>query len=171
MLRRGGEPEESGHASATLQRRWLGLKSELKAGPDYADTGDYEVEVLTNCEAGEKVAMENYEAILKQTLPADLRSMLESQYSKIRQADERLRLLSMEYKQRESKTYFVQNQSEHDHTFTIDHVIRKEWKRIGEGGKDQAGPDVYRFAVTVKSKKTAHQEVMEERTPSAAFFA
>ena len=102
VLRRGGEPEESGHASATLQRRWLGLKLELKAGPDYADTGDYEVEVLTNCEAGEKVAMENYEAILKQTLPADLRSMLESQYSKIRQADERLRLLSMEYKQRES---------------------------------------------------------------------
>jgi hypothetical protein len=66
-------------------------------------------------------------------------------------------------KQRESKTYFVQNNSDHDHAFTIDHVIRKEWKRLGKDGKDQAGPDVYRFKVAVKSKATAQHEVVEER--------
>ena len=52
-----------------------------------------------------------------------------------------------------------------DHNFTVDHVIRKEWKRLStdKTGKDQEGPAVYRFKVEVKSKNTAHQEVVEER--------
>jgi hypothetical protein len=67
------------------------------------------------------------------------------------------------YKQRESKTFFLQNQSEHDHTFTVDHVIRKEWKRLQQDGKDQVGPAVHRVEIAVKSKQTAHHEVVEER--------
>src|SRR5262249_28213265 len=72
-------------------------------------------------------------------------------------------VLEATYKERESKTYFIQNQSERDHSFTIDHVIRKEWKRLTADGKDQPGPAVYRFKLDVASKKTAHQEVIEER--------
>ena len=73
-------------------------------------------------------------------------------------------VLDATYKDHESKTYFIQNQSERDHNFTIDHVIRKEWKRLDKDGKEeQTGPDVYRFKVEVASKKTAHQEVVEER--------
>jgi len=98
VLRRGGEPAESGHVSATLRRGWLDFKSELKAGPDYADTDDYEFEVLANCAAGEKAAMENYEDILKKTLPADLLGVVENQYQQIRQAHEQICSLSMEFK-------------------------------------------------------------------------
>lgn len=65
VLRRGGEPAESGHVSATLRRDWLDFKSAMKAGPDYADKDDYELDILAACEAGEKAAMENYENILK----------------------------------------------------------------------------------------------------------
>ena len=73
-------------------------------------------------------------------------------------------VLEATYREQESKTYFIQNQSDRDHSFTIDHVIRKEWKRLaGPGGKDQPGPDVYSFKVEVKSKNTAHHEVVEER--------
>jgi hypothetical protein len=74
-------------------------------------------------------------------------------------------VLQAELKQHESKAYFLQNNSERDHTFTVDHVIRKEWKRLAsEGeGKDQAGPAVYRFKVEVPSKKTGQHEVVEER--------
>ncbi|HYV36234.1 MAG TPA: hypothetical protein VE988_11050, partial [Gemmataceae bacterium] len=71
-------------------------------------------------------------------------------------------VLHATYKEIESKTYFIQNQSDLDHSFTVDHVIRKDWKRLAGMGKDQVGPDVYRFKVDVKSKQTAKQEVVEE---------
>jgi len=72
-------------------------------------------------------------------------------------------VLQATYKEGESKTYFIQNQSERDHNFTVDHVIRKEWKRLAADGKNQDGPAIYRFKLEVKSKNTAHQEVVEER--------
>jgi hypothetical protein len=71
-------------------------------------------------------------------------------------------VLQAEQQQHESKTYFLQNNSERDHSFTVDHVIRKEWKRVAPDG-DQAGPAVYRFKVEVASKQTGQQEVVEER--------
>jgi hypothetical protein len=71
-------------------------------------------------------------------------------------------VLNVSMKQRESKTYYIQNQSDRDHTFTVDHIIRKEWKRLDKGGKDQIGPAVYEFKVAVASKKSALHEVSEE---------
>ena len=72
-------------------------------------------------------------------------------------------VLAATYKDRESKTYFVQNLSDRDHTFTIDHVIPEGWKRLDAKGKDQKGPDVFSFKLEVPSAKSAHQEVVEER--------
>jgi hypothetical protein len=66
------------------------------------------------------------------------------------------------YKDQESKTYFIQNNSARDHNFTIDHIIRKDWKRLDSAGKDQVGPEMYQFKLEVKSKNTAKQEVLEE---------
>jgi hypothetical protein len=68
-----------------------------------------------------------------------------------------------EYRQRLSKTYFIQNLSSHDHAFTIDHIVPAGWKRLGGQGKDQVGPAVHRFKLDVKSDKTGHDEVIEER--------
>ena len=67
------------------------------------------------------------------------------------------------YRTRESKTYFVQNNSDEDRTFTVDHLIRKEYKRLGKDG-DQVGPAAFRFQVKVAALKTGQQEVVEERT-------
>jgi DNA repair ATPase RecN len=53
--------------------------------------------------------------------------------------------------------------SDRDHTFTVEHVVLNEWTRLGEAGDDQVGPAIYTFKVEVKSKKTAHQEVEQER--------
>jgi hypothetical protein len=72
-------------------------------------------------------------------------------------------VLLADYQQRESKTYFVQNNAAHDHVFTVDHVVRPGWKRLAAQGKDQVGPAVYRFKLDVKSGKTNHEEVVEER--------
>ena len=98
VLRRGGEPAESGHVSAAFRRGWADLKSALGSGPDYSDGGDYEFQILVNCEAGEKAAMENYEHVMKQRLPADLQEIVENQYVEIRRGREQMRLLSTQYK-------------------------------------------------------------------------
>lgn len=71
-------------------------------------------------------------------------------------------VLQAAYKQHESKTYFIQNNSTRDHTFTIDHIIPQGWKRLGPQGKDQVGPAVYRFTIDVKSGKTGQEEVVQE---------
>jgi uncharacterized protein (TIGR02284 family) len=98
VLRRGGEPTKSGHVSAAFRRGWLDVKSALKVGPDYAGRDNNESEILTTCDAGERAAMGNYEDVLKKMLPADLLSIVENQYREIRQAHERLRLLSTAFK-------------------------------------------------------------------------
>jgi hypothetical protein len=67
------------------------------------------------------------------------------------------------WKTRESKTYHVQNLSEQDRKFTVDHVIRKDWTLIDAKGDARPGPDVYRFAMDVKKGKTDSQEIIEER--------
>ncbi len=67
------------------------------------------------------------------------------------------------WKSRESRTYHIQNLSDQDRSFTVDHVIRKDWSRIDAKGETQPGPDVFRFKVEVKKGKTGTQEILEER--------
>ncbi|MCI0638547.1 MAG: DUF4139 domain-containing protein [Gemmataceae bacterium] len=66
-------------------------------------------------------------------------------------------------KLRESKTYFVQNLSEQDRNFTVDHIVRQDWVRLF-GDETQRGPAVYRFILKVAKGKTGQQEIVEERT-------
>jgi uncharacterized protein (TIGR02284 family) len=73
VLRHGGEPVASGHASATLRRGWIQVKA--------AVTSKDEGTVLEECKAGEKAALENYEDALKKNLPGDLLAIVESQHT------------------------------------------------------------------------------------------
>jgi hypothetical protein len=72
-------------------------------------------------------------------------------------------VLHATYKERKSKTYFIQNLSTSDHTFLVDHVTGPDWTLLDAGGKEQTGPAVKRFQIEVKSKQTGQQEVVEER--------
>jgi hypothetical protein len=68
---------------------------------------------------------------------------------------------------RESKVYYVQNLSDQDRDFTVDHIIRPDWARLGENGDKQAGPGVYRFTLHVAKGKTGNQEIDEETIATA----
>jgi hypothetical protein len=68
---------------------------------------------------------------------------------------------------RESKAYYIQNLSGHDHDFTVDHVIRPDWARLADKGEKQHGPDVFRFVMHVAKGKTGTQEVEEEKIYTA----
>ncbi len=65
------------------------------------------------------------------------------------------------HRTRESKTYFIQNTSDEDRTFTVDHLVRKDYKRLSPDG-DQTGPAAYRFELKVPAHKTGLKEVTEE---------
>ncbi len=73
-------------------------------------------------------------------------------------------VLQVRYRERESRTYFIQNNSTEDRTFQIDHIVRTGWKRLDGKGGEQVGPAVYRFQLEVAAGKTGHREVLEERT-------
>ncbi len=65
-------------------------------------------------------------------------------------------------KKRQTKTYFVQNLSDIDRTFTVDHVVRPGWVRLDDKNDPQPGPEVYRFTLAVKKGKSGQQSVREE---------
>jgi hypothetical protein len=64
---------------------------------------------------------------------------------------------------RETKTYFVQNLSGDKRVFTVDHIVRPEWRRLDDD-QEQVGPAVFRFQLEVASGKTGSKTVVEEHT-------
>ncbi len=85
VSRLGGQPQTSGSASAALHRGWIDLKSALTGKDDHA--------ILAECERGEDSAVKNYQKVLAEDLPSDLRSVVEQQYRQILEAHNRIRSL------------------------------------------------------------------------------
>jgi len=81
----GGKPEQSGHVGAALHRGWINIKQ--------AVTGKDEKAVVDEAERGENVAMEHFQKALQETLPQDVRSLIEREYTKVKQAHDRLSVL------------------------------------------------------------------------------
>ncbi|HEY0544395.1 MAG TPA: PA2169 family four-helix-bundle protein [Pyrinomonadaceae bacterium] len=85
VRRLGGDPEQTGSVAATLHRGWINIKS--------AVTGEDEGAVISECERGEDSAVRNYEDAIKAGLPADVLTIVQRQYSEIREAHDRIRAL------------------------------------------------------------------------------
>lgn len=85
VLRLGGDPEKTGSTAAALHRGWIDIKS--------AVTGEDEGAVISECERGEDSAVRNYKDALDADLPADIRSIVEQQYSQVQEAHDRIRAL------------------------------------------------------------------------------
>ena len=73
----GKDAAESGHVSATLHRGWMSIK-EAVTSDDHA--------IINEAEAGEDVAMKNYKEALEKPLSADLKSLIQRQYSGVQEA-------------------------------------------------------------------------------------
>ena len=72
----GKNPDEDGTVAGGLHRGWMAVKSAVTNRDDEA--------ILAECETGEKVAVDTYQAALKHAdLPVRLRSMVEMQYNQI----------------------------------------------------------------------------------------
>lgn len=86
LVRQYGEkPREGGSVGAALHRGWLNVREAITGSDDYA--------VVSEAERGEDVAKGNYEDVLKEELPADVRSVVEAQYAKIKASHDKVRNL------------------------------------------------------------------------------
>jgi len=85
LRRVGEEPTDTGHPSAALHRGVMEVKA--------AVTGRDEGTVISECERGEDLAIEAYESALEASLPDELRSLVERQFLRIKEAHDQLRSL------------------------------------------------------------------------------
>jgi uncharacterized protein (TIGR02284 family) len=81
----GGNAESAGSMSGSLHRAWVNIKSTI--------TGMDEAAILAECERGEDVAKNSYEAALRKDLPDGVRSIIERQYQGVKQNHDRVRML------------------------------------------------------------------------------
>jgi len=74
----GEKPETTGHAAATLHRGWMGLKEALSKDQDTA--------LVDECEAGEDAAMKAYRDALSKTLPPQVQTLVQKQFTGVQEA-------------------------------------------------------------------------------------
>jgi uncharacterized protein (TIGR02284 family) len=85
----GGDPEMSGSAAAAVHRGWINIKSALGGG---------EKAILAEAERGEDIAVKNFEKAMKESLPADVASVVQRQYASVKQAHDKVRDLRDSWK-------------------------------------------------------------------------
>jgi uncharacterized protein (TIGR02284 family) len=80
------EPEKSGSTSGAMHRAWIDLKSAVTSGDDHA--------ILSECERGEDSAIKEYkEAMEEEELSAPIRDIISRQYSEVKSAHDRIKVL------------------------------------------------------------------------------
>lgn len=85
VLRLGGAPGKSSLDEGALHRGWLNLKAALR--------DEQEVAVVEEAERGEDLAVQHYQAALKEDMPQQVRAILQRQYNQVKQAHDRISAL------------------------------------------------------------------------------
>jgi uncharacterized protein (TIGR02284 family) len=81
----GGDPENSGSFAGAVHRGWINLKSVV--------TGQDDGAILNEAERGEDVAKSAYKSALEQNLPANVSSVIQTQYSAVQAAHDQVKAL------------------------------------------------------------------------------
>ncbi len=81
----GGDPEDTGSIAGSIHRGWINIKS--------AVTGKDEGTILNECERGEDSAKAAYKSALEYALPANVLETVQTQYTAIQSAHDRIKAL------------------------------------------------------------------------------
>jgi uncharacterized protein (TIGR02284 family) len=81
----GGDPENSGSVAGALHRGWIDIKS--------AVMGRDESAILNECERGEDAAKNAYKSALEENLPANVLETVQTQYTAVQSAHDRIKAL------------------------------------------------------------------------------
>lgn len=86
----GGEPEDSGTVAGAMHRGWTNIKAAVSSRSDLT--------LLEECEKGEDVAKADYDKALKETLPENVRAIVERQYQGVLHNHDQIRDLRNRYR-------------------------------------------------------------------------
>lgn len=86
----GGKPETGGTVAGAVHRGWLNLKAAVAGRTDLA--------ILEECEKGEDVAKKDYGDALKETLPENIRALIQKQYDGVLKNHDQIRDLRNKYR-------------------------------------------------------------------------
>lgn len=86
VVRFGGTPEDSGSVAGAMHRGWVSVKDTLTGGHD-------DHAVLAECERGEDTALARYRKALKETLPAEVRQVVERQMAGVQANHDQVKAL------------------------------------------------------------------------------
>ncbi|QVQ27624.1 PA2169 family four-helix-bundle protein [Achromobacter deleyi] len=86
----GGKPEDSGTVSGAMHRGWTNLKAAVTSRSDLV--------LLEECERGEDVAKAAYAKALQETLPENVRAVVERQYQGVLRNHDQVRDLRNRYR-------------------------------------------------------------------------
>jgi len=86
----GGDPENSGSTLAAIHRGWINIKSVV--------TGKDEHAILNECERGEDSAKNAYKSALESGLPANVLDTVQTQYTSVQSAHDRVKAMRDSYK-------------------------------------------------------------------------
>ena len=81
----GGDPETSSSTAGALHRGWINIKAAITGQDDQA--------ILNECERGEDIAKNAYKDALEETLPANIGSVVQNQYSAVQAAHDQIKML------------------------------------------------------------------------------
>ena len=85
VRRLGGKAETDSSTTGAMHRGWVSVVGTL--------TGYSDEQMLNECERGEDVALDRYRDALKQPLPADVMSVVQSQYEGVKRNHDQIRTL------------------------------------------------------------------------------
>lgn len=90
VRRLGGDPDDSGHATAAAHRGWINLKAAITGHDTHA--------IVAEAERGEDVAKKAYtKAIESGDLPPETRQLVERQFMQVKEAHDYVRALRDQY--------------------------------------------------------------------------
>ena len=92
--RLGGKAEEGGTVAGAMHRGWMNLKAAVSGRTDLA--------ILEECERGEDVAKARYRKALEETLPEDIRVVVQRQYDGVIRNHDQIRDLRDRYRTKQS---------------------------------------------------------------------
>ena len=90
VTRLGGNPEDGGSVVGAVHRGWVNLKAAVASRTDLA--------ILEECERGEDVAKARYRKALEETLPDEIRVLVQRQYDGVMRNHDQIRDLRDRYK-------------------------------------------------------------------------
>ena len=79
----GGDPAQTGHIAGSLHRGWMNLKEAFARDEDRA--------IINEAESGEDAAVKAYKEALGTTLPANVGTLIQTQYAGIQEAHNTIR--------------------------------------------------------------------------------